>query len=180
MCPEKGLDKLVEAFIALKKRDEFKNLKLKVGGGCGPGDEPFVEEMCGRLEASGILGDVEFFPNLTRIEKVSFLKSIDVFSVPALYGEAFGLYVIEALAAGVPAVQPRHGAFPELIEATGGGLLYEPENARALADSIAQLFSDPQRARALGEFGQKAVFERFNVERMAKKTADLFAASIGK
>jgi glycosyltransferase involved in cell wall biosynthesis len=176
MCPEKGLDTLVEAFIELKKQESFKDLKLKIGGGCGPGDEPFVKKIRERLQAGGVFGDVEFFPNLTREEKVSVLKSLDVFSVPALYGEAFGLYVIEAWAAGVPVVQPRHAAFPELIEVTGGGLLCEPGTAKALAHSIAELLSDSDRARALGKAGQKAVFEKFNVEKMAKETAELFTA----
>jgi glycosyltransferase involved in cell wall biosynthesis len=175
MCPEKGLDKLVEAFIALKKRDEFKKLKLKIGGGCGPADEPFVEDMRGRLQANRILDDdVQFFPNLTRDEKVTFLKSLDVFSVPALYGEAFGLYVIEALAAGVPVVQPRHGAFPELIEATGGGLLCQP-NSTSLAETISGLLNNPDQLRSLSESGRKAVHEKFSVNNMARETAKLFA-----
>jgi glycosyltransferase involved in cell wall biosynthesis len=174
MCPEKGLDKLVEAFIFLKRRPDFKNLKLKIGGGCGPGDEPFVEEIRGRLQANGILDEVTFFPNLSRDEKVSFLKSLDVFSVPALYGEAFGLYVIEALAAGVPVVQPRHAAFPELIEATSGGLLCESDST-SLAETISQLLNNQEQLCSLGENGRKAVHEKFSIEKMARETADVLA-----
>lgn len=175
MCPEKGLDILVEAFIALKKREPFRNLKLKIGGGCGPGDEPFVTKMRERLEADGASGDVEFFPNLNRDEKLNFLKSLDVFSVPALYGEAFGLYVIEALAAKVPVVQPRHAAFPELIEASGGGLIADAK-AESLAEKIAELLSDSERRRLLGDAGHKAVREKFTVEKMAREMADAFAS----
>lgn len=174
MCPEKGLDKLAEAFVILKKRAEFNNLKLKIGGGYGPRDEPFVEEIRGRLQANGILDDVEFFPNLSRDEKVNFLKSLDIFSVPALYGEAFGLYVIEAMAAGIPVVQPRHAAFPELIEATGGGLLCELDS-ESLAKTISQLLNHPEQLRSYGETGRKAVHEKFSVEKMARETADVFA-----
>ncbi|MEO6183376.1 MAG: glycosyltransferase family 4 protein [Verrucomicrobiota bacterium] len=174
MCQEKGLHILVEAFIALKKQTAFKDLKLKIGGGCGPGDEPFVEKMRERLKANGILNDVVFFPNLSRSEKVEFLKSLAVFSVPAPYGEAFGLYLIEAMAAGVPVVQPRHAAYPELIEKTGGGILCEP-NAASLADGISQLLLNPERARSLGEAGRKAVHEKFSVEEMARNTAKAFA-----
>ncbi|MEO5802548.1 MAG: glycosyltransferase family 4 protein [Verrucomicrobiota bacterium] len=174
MCPEKGLEILVEAFVDLKKREMFKDLKLKVGGGCGPSDKPFVEKMRERLRANHILADVEFFPNLTRAEKQEFLRSLTVFSVPALYGEAFGLYVIEALAAGVPVVQPRHSAFPELIEATGGGLIFEP-NPASLAETISQLLANPKQLKLLGEQGRKSVQERFSVETMAKETAKVFA-----
>jgi glycosyltransferase involved in cell wall biosynthesis len=101
-------------------------LKLRIGGSCGRGDEPLVRQLRARLEAAGCLADAEFRPNLDRAAKLEFLRSLTVFSVPALYGEAFGLYVIEAMAAGVPVVLPRTAAFPEIIEATGGGVLYDP------------------------------------------------------
>src|SRR5213076_471033 len=118
------------------------DLKLRIGGGCGLVDEPFVNELRDRLSKAGLLGDVEFHPNLNRTAKLNFLRSLSIFSVPALYGEAFGLYVIEAMAAGVPVVQPRAAAFPELIEATGGGVLYEPGDVEALADALEGLLLD--------------------------------------
>ena len=166
MCREKGLDLAVETFIELKRRGTVPNLKLKVGGGCGPGDEAFVAQLKGHLRRAGCLHDVEFHPNLSREQKVSFLQSLTVFSVPALYGEGFGLYLIEALAAGVPVVQPRHAAFPELVEATGGGVIAEA-NAAALATAIEALLLNPAQAKALGEAGRRAVRERFTMEQMA-------------
>ncbi|MEO7297885.1 MAG: glycosyltransferase family 4 protein, partial [Verrucomicrobiota bacterium] len=174
MCPEKGLDILAEAFVILKKGGEFKNLKLKIGGGCGPADEAFVKKIRAHLKSNGVLADVEFFPNLSREEKQNFLKSLTVFSVPALYGEAFGLYVIEALASGIPVVQPRHAAFPELIEATGGGLIAET-NANSLAERIGQLILNPEQARAFSEAGRKSVLEKFSVEKMARETVEAFS-----
>jgi glycosyltransferase involved in cell wall biosynthesis len=174
MCPEKGLDKLVEAFVILKKQPDFKNLKLKIGGGCGPVDEVFVDDLQQHLHLAGVLEDVEFFRNLSREKKIAFLKSLDVFSVPALYGEAFGLYVIEALAAGIPVVQPRHAAFLELVAATRGGILCEP-NADSLAEKIAELLSSPVQIRLLGETGKKTVFEKFSIEKMAREMADVLA-----
>lgn len=170
MCREKGLDLLVETFIELKQRGTVPNLKLKVGGGCGPGDEAFVAQLKGHLRRAGCLGEVEFHPNLTRAQKVSFLRSLTVFSVPALYGEGFGLYLIEAMAAGVPVVQPRHAAFPELVAATGGGLIAEA-NAAALASAIEGLLLAPAQLRSLGEAGRCAVSELFTVDRMAGEVA---------
>jgi glycosyltransferase involved in cell wall biosynthesis len=173
MSREKGLEKLVAAFLLLKKRDRVKNLKLRAGGSCGPADQLLVEELRDRLEKAGVAGDVEFAPNLSRAAKLDFLRSLSVFSVPAVYGEAFGLYVIEALASGVPVIQPAHSAFPEILQATGGGLLCDPTDLNALADAIESLLLDPARARALGESGRKAVAEQFSVQTMARQIAGL-------
>lgn len=177
MCPEKGLENLAAAFLILKRRDRVKNLKLRVGGSCGPADQVLVDQLRGRLEAAQVGGDVEFLPNLSRAAKQDFLRSLSVFSVPATCNEAFGLYVIEALAAGVPVVQPRHAAFPELIAETGGGLLCAPGDVIALADAIESLLLDPGRARSLGEAGRKAVADKFNVQTMAAEFAALCAGA---
>ena len=99
MCREKGLDQLVEAFITLRQRGRIKDLKLRIGGSCGPADESFVESLRERLKGQNLLAHVEFHPNLDRTGKLAFLQGLSVFSVPAVYSEAFGLYVIEALAA---------------------------------------------------------------------------------
>lgn len=167
MCRDKGLDTLVEAFIALRRRGRVKDLTLRVGGTRTPADEPFVRALRERLRAQGFLGAAEFQPNLERAAKQSFLRSLSVLSVPALYGEAFGLYVLEALASGVPVVQPRHAAFPELIEATGGGALYEPGDAQGLVTQLESLLLNPIQARSLGAAGRKVVLEQFSVDAMA-------------
>ena len=180
MCPEKGLASLVEAYVLLRQRGRVGQLKLRAGGSCGPADAAFVGSMRERLQASGLLGDAEFHPNLDRAAKLDFLRSLSVFSVPARYGEAFGLYVLEALAAGVPVVQPQVAAFPELIEATGGGVLCGTGEPRALADAIEALLLDPARARALGEAGRRAVFERFSAEAMARGTLRVYGELVRK
>lgn len=176
MCQQKGLDTLVEAYIHLKNRGKVPRLKLHIGGSCGPADEPFVKELRRRLAEAGYIGEVGFFPNLSRAEKLDFLGGLSVFSVPASYGEAFGLYLLEAMAAGVPVVQPRTAAFPEIIAATGGGLLCEPNDPKSLAEAIEQLLANPQQAQALGEAGRKAVFDKFNAEAMARETLRVFEA----
>jgi glycosyltransferase involved in cell wall biosynthesis len=174
MCREKGLDTLVESFILLKERGRVPHLKLRVGGGCGPADKPFVQELQRRLGARGLSGETEFHPNLDRASKLAFLQSLTVMSVPALYGEAFGLYVVEALASGVPVVQPRHAAFPELLEATGGGRICEPGDAAALAEAIEPLLLDPILARRLGAAGREAVFRNFGIDSMTARILEVY------
>ena len=173
MCREKGLDTLVEAFIRLKKRGRAGDVKLRVGGSCGPTDQIVVDELKERLRVNHCLGDASFFPNVTRAEKIKFLQSLTVFSAPATYGEAFGLYVIEAMAAGIPVAQPRHAAFPELIAATGGGVLCDANDPDSLADALEELLLNPERARTLGGNGRRGARAHYGIETMAARIADL-------
>jgi glycosyltransferase involved in cell wall biosynthesis len=167
MCPEKGLDTLVDAYLLLKKRPTTQALRLHVGGGCGPGDQAFVDAQRRKLESAGCLQDVAFFPNVSHSEKISFLQGLTLFSVPSRYNEAFGLYLIEAMAAGAAVVQPQWAAYPEVIQTTGGGVLYEPNNSVALAEALESLLQDPARSRKLAATGQNTVFREFSAERMA-------------
>lgn len=176
MCPMKGLETLVDSFILLRTGKRIEGLKLRVGGTQTGPDIAFVSRLRERLRSAGLESDAEFLPNLDQKGKAAFLRSLSVLSVPATYGESFGLYIIEALACGVPVVQPRHAAFPELIEATGGGLLCEPDNPESLADSIAQLLANPDEARAMGERGRKVVLKDFSVERMAENVLKIYEA----
>lgn len=167
LCPMKGLDTLVEAFVQLKARDRVKGLRLCLGGTVTPGDEAFLVKIKAHLRAHHLLESVEFFANVDRKTKQDFFRSLSVLSVPATYGEAFGLYLLEAWASGVPVVQPRHGAFPELLEATGGGVLCEPGDPAALADALEALLLNPEQRCELGARGRQAVLKDFSVERMA-------------
>ncbi len=180
MCALKGLGTLIEAFILLKGTDRIPGLKLRVAGSQTATDREYVSGLQKRLANEGLADDAEFLPNIEKNEKIAFLQSLSVLSVPATYGESFGLYVIEALAAGVPVVQPRHAAFPELIEMTGGGLLCEPDDPQSLADRIVELLSDPGRAREMGENGRQVVFKEFSVQRMADNVLSVLAGVSNK
>lgn len=168
MCPVKGLHLLVDAFVRLKSSDRFWNAKLHVIGAVTRADEPYVAQQRQKLQAAGVAGDAEFFVNVDLQQKQDLLKSLSVLSVPATYGEAFGLYLIEALACGVPFVQPRHGAFGELLEQTGGGMLIDSDDPLALADTLGSLLNDAERAAALGRSGRAAVVAKFTARRMAE------------
>jgi glycosyltransferase involved in cell wall biosynthesis len=179
MCREKGLDTLTDAYIKIRKRGRVADLRLCVAGSLGSADEPLVRSLKRKLGDAGLQNSVEFHPNVDHATKLALLKSFSVFSVPALYGEGFGLYVIEALAAGTPVVQPNCAAFPELVELTGGGVLYDPGSPDGLADGIEDLLLNPERARALGATGRKAVFERLSAETMARNVAEALKAIEG-
>jgi glycosyltransferase involved in cell wall biosynthesis len=174
MCHTKGLSALIDTFIQIRANGRVPNLRLHVVGSQTSEDVRYVAGLQKRLAEKGLSDAVQFFANVERDEKIRLLRGFSVMSVPATYGESFGLYVIEALAAGVPVVQPRHAAFPELIEATGGGVLYEPGNVRAHAAAIESLLLDPAHARELGRNGRRVALQRFGMEQITADTMTIF------
>lgn len=171
-----GLGALVEAFIELKQRPGLERLQLKATGGITAVDRPFVARLRARLEAAGMADDADFIEEFDTEHRKAFLSKLSVLSVPVAAGEAFGTYIVEALAAGVPVVQPKAGAFPELIEATGGGVLFDPNDPAALVAALADLLTNPEHARALGAKGREAVRAQFGSEHMAVRMLEVYAA----
>ncbi|GAQ64010.1 glycosyltransferase [Streptomyces scabiei] len=69
---------------------------------------------------------------------------------PSTWLEAFGLVVVEAMAAGVPAVAAGHGAFVELVEDGVTGLLHRPGDSASLASCLRGITADPALGREMG------------------------------
>ena len=152
ICPEKGLHLLVEAVGLLRDRRPGVNWTLVCGGYLGPRDKKFFRSI--QKATAGWGGGFEYAGSPgTVAEKRAILERFDVLSVPTTYREPKGLPVLEAWACGVPCVQPAHGAFPELVGAVGGGVLFEPGDAGELADRLEQLHDDPALRRELGAAG---------------------------
>ena len=180
MCANRGLETLVDSFILLKQNAGLRNARLRISGGRNASDEPFIEQMRDKLEKAGVLADVDFVPAFDRDAKLEFLRSLSVLSVPELKPVAYGLYVLEALAMGVPVVEPAIGCFPETIEMTGGGFLYEPNTAKRLAEVLEPLLSDPQAAHKLGAEGRAGVFKAFDIARTASETVRVYEQIVRK
>ncbi|MBM4089485.1 MAG: glycosyltransferase family 4 protein [Planctomycetes bacterium] len=170
LAPEKGLHLLVDAFLVLKKMPGMESVELVVAGWLGKRHAAYVEAQFEKVRAAGWGSCFRYVGSVDRKDKIAFLKSLDVFSVPAEYAEPKGLYVLEAMAAGVAVVQPAHGAFPELLKATGGGRLVPAGDAAALADAIHALLCDERGRRELGRVGREAVHRSFNAQAMARGT----------
>jgi glycosyltransferase involved in cell wall biosynthesis len=179
MCPEKGLDILVNAYLLLKQRNRVPGLRLKIGGSLGPSDEAFVESLKDKLRRGGVFSQTEFCPNLDKVAKQAFYRSLSLFSAPVRCNEAFGLYIAEAMASGVPVIQPKSSSFPELL-AGGGGVLYEPGNLNALAEAIEGLSLNREQAEACGLAGRKAAQEKFNIDAMAREMAAVYRNVMSK
>ena len=170
IAPEKGFHNLVDAFIHLCRTPAGSDARLRFAGWLGADQRGYLEDQVRKLTAAGLADRYEHLDCPDHASKVRFLNAIDVLSVPTTYHEPKGLYVLEAWANGVPVVQPRHGSFPELIAATGAGLLCEPGDPADLAAKLAELLADPDRRRHLGRIGRAAVESRFSARAMAAET----------
>ena len=95
-------------------------------------------------------------------------------SVPATYDEPKGIFLLEAMACGVPVVQPRRGGFTEVVEKTGGGLLVEPDNVEALVEGLEKIYREPELGEALGKSGFDKVREHYNVSLMADRALEVY------
>lgn len=173
VCPDKGLHLLAEAF-ALLAEDVRLPLRLVAAGYLADADRDYLADIRRKLAERGLGGRLEYLGSLDRGEKIAVLQSLDVMCTPTILPESKGLPVLEAWANGVPVVLPAHGAFPEMVEDCGGGLLFAPHDARSLAGALGQLILDPSLAWQLGQRGQAAVHQRYHAEGMALQTAELY------
>lgn len=170
--PEKGLHLLVDAFISLTRSGEFPDLRLVAGGYVSRAYKTYIDGIHKKIKDNGLEDRVNLLGTLERADKLNFFRQIDVFSVPAPYREPKGISILEALAAGVPVVQPNHGAYPEWVNATQGGLLHRPHDSIDLAEKLATLLRDAELRKRLGQQGRAGVFEKFSSEKMAAGTLD--------
>ena len=171
---EKGLDLLFDAFLILRKNPKLKNLRLRIAGDTMPDHDPVVQKIKKTLHEEDDPGCVEFITRFDPQARETFFKSLTLLSVPEKQGEAYGLYVLEALASGVPVVQPNNGVFPELLKLTSGGCLFEPNNLLALVDALEPILTDPDHARHLGGQGQQGVRNHFDIQNTVKNLVTVF------
>ena len=166
------MDILIDAFLILKKSGSHADLRLEIAGGMTDEDDQFVKKQKEKISKAGFSEFSNFRINIERKEKINFLKRLSVFSVPSRYPEAFGLYVIEALAAGIPVAFPKTGAFPEIVEDTGGGIIYEVNNSNALAETLDQMLKDPKVSKKMGLLGREMILNKYSNEKLAQSLVD--------
>jgi len=174
VAPEKGLHVLCEAYRSLRQRADFKHARLEVAGYLAPEHEAYLRGIEREMKDCGLAAEFNYRGALGREEKIAFLRELNVFSMPATYDEPKGISLLEAMACGVPVVQPRRGACTEIVERTGGGLLVAPDDAESLAEGIYQLWQTPARAAELGQNGARGVRQHYTVARMAERALEVY------
>ncbi|HEV8455428.1 MAG TPA: glycosyltransferase family 4 protein [Gemmatimonadales bacterium] len=169
--PYKGIPVLLRAVRRLCD-DGWQNLHL-VYAGNGPALASF------RTEATDLgLAKVHFLGKRTDVPAL--LADATIAVIPSVWAEAFGLTVVEAMAAGVPLVATRIGGIPELVEPGVTGLLVEPNDAAGLAAAIGRLLGDAELRENLAAKARVWARERFSLTRVGSDLASAIETTIGR
>ena len=115
----------------------------------------------------------EYLGELSPTEKVAFYGKIDVFCLPSRIRESRGIAVLEALAAGVPAVVPDHGVFKEIHALTEAVSQFEPNSAESLNLALSRLKDTPSLQKALRQSAREGIRLHYNAQTMAEETLAL-------
>ena len=178
IAPEKGLHVLAEAYRSLRQSGALPAARLEAAGYMAADCKPYLEEIQKRMQDAGLGAEFHYRGVIDRADKIAFLRRLDVMSLPATYDEPKGVSLLEAMACGVPIVQPRRGAFTEIVEKTGGGVLVQPDDPQSLADGILQIFNDKDRAEDLSANGFRGVREHYTAAHMADKLLECYNEAI--
>ena len=179
IAPEKGLHNLADAYRILRLEKGLPPSRLVAAGYLVPEHKPYLKAIAESLRMAGLGDEFVYHGTVDRAKKVQFFHDIDVLSVPSPYHEPKGLYLLEAMACGVPVVQPNHGAFPEILKHTGGGLLAMSESGADVADALYDVWKDPARAAEMGRRGAEGVRRHYTVTHMAENVLRIYQDAVG-
>ena len=179
VAPEKGLHELCEAYRILRQERGVPAARLEAAGYLSAAHAPYLEDLRRRMEGWGLGEEFRYRGKLSREQKIDFLRGVDALSVPGPFPDPKGMYLLEAMAAGTPVVQPRRGAYPELIERAGGGLVVG-DGPAALADGLLRLYEDRELAGRLGARGAAGVREHFSVTKSAARLVDVYSRAVAR
>jgi glycosyltransferase involved in cell wall biosynthesis len=180
VAPEKGLHLLAEAYIRMREGGGAAGAaRLEVAGYLGAEHKDYLGGVERRMREAGLATEFNYRGVLDRVGKIELLSGLDVLSVPATYDEPKGLFLLEAMACGVPVVQPRRGAFTEVVERTRGGLLVEPDDAASLAAGLSRVRDDAALAAGLSADAYENVRRHYAVAQMAERALEVYGELSG-
>jgi len=179
-CHENGLDILVDAFIELRQRKGFEDVQLAITGGSTGDDTRFIKNIRKKLRRNKLSDFVDFHEVFEGDGRQDFFSKISLLSVPVRNGEAFGIYLLEAMASGIPVVQPAVGAFPEIVKLAKGGILYQLNSPAQLADALAGLLPDTDLLDKLSSDGRAGIEKHFNTSKLTIEIIRIYSEIIEK
>ena len=176
---QNGIDKLVDAFIKIRSSNKLPGLTLHISGGYTGDDKPFIADQIKKIKDNGLKSSVRIYPEFHGNSKQEFFNNIDIMCVPVRKHDGYGLYILEANVAGVPVVQPATGAFPEIIERTGGGITYTPDTVDELSANLMKTLSNRELCIELGKKGQENVLKGLSLIKMSEELSKVYNSLMG-
>ena len=174
VAPEKGLHVLTDAYVRFRRRIGNARVRLEAAGYMAPACQEYLKDAQRVLESAGLAQEFSYRGAVDRDGKLAFLRGLDVLSVPATYDEPKGMFLLEAMASGVPVVQPRRGGFTEIVERTGGGLLVEPDDPDKLADGLYALWSNREMRATLADRAFEGVRAHYAVAHSVRRLLGVY------
>ena len=184
MAPEKGLHRLVDAFIEIANEPEFQHVQLHLAGWMGAQHDSFWKTQVEKLTKAGLDNRWTYHGSIDRKQKAEFLSSLDLFCVPTTYEEPKGLFLLEAIASGTSYLQPDHGAFPEIHKRIEDMALTTESGSRRgrlfQADSQSDLVAKLKESILAGDSKRSleaTIIDELDIATHAKRVAEIFLSS---
>jgi glycosyltransferase involved in cell wall biosynthesis len=177
VAPEKGLKQLADAYVRFRAKAGQASARLEAAGYMAPRHRAYLEDVRQQISRAGLGDEFAYRGSVDRAGKLQFLRDLDVLSVPATYDEPKGVFLLEAMASGVPVLQPRRGAFIEVVEKTGGGCLVPPDDPEALAEGLYALWSDRDRTASLGDRAFHGVRTHYTIAQSADRLLETYSTA---
>jgi phosphatidyl-myo-inositol alpha-mannosyltransferase len=166
LVKRKGCRQLIEAFSLVLK--DHPDARLSIAG-----DGPLRQKLQNRAKKLGIMPSVDFLGYISETAKPPLLASAHVACFPSLYGESFGIVLIEAMAAGAGVVIGGNNPGYASVLGPKPFLLVDPESAEALAAKISDILADDPLASSLHEWQDKEV-RKYDIDVVGRQIIELY------
>jgi len=161
----KGLIYLLKAYQILRKK--YKNIRLIIGG------EGNLKEECQNWVKEQKIGDVIFEGKINEDKVPFYFATCDIFAAPSIYGESFGIILLESMASGKPVVAFANRAYKEVLKGKGREFLAKPKDWQSLAQKIEILIKDGEKRNEMGEWGRKEA-SKYSWSIIAERVLDFY------
>ncbi len=175
-----GLDIIVDAFFDLKTKKEFSDVQLHITGGLTGADKSFLKKINRKIKSKNMEKEIVFYDEFEGEARLKYFENVSIISVPVRNGEAFGIYLAEAMAAGIPVVQPKLGAFPEIVKASNGGIIYDDNTPQDLSKALQIMLSDNEKLSEYSINARESSTSNFNIHKLSIDLEKLYISEIQK
>ncbi len=167
IAPHKGLDTFIAAApLVLEK---ISGVKFVIAGPDG-GEEKSLKL---KVKSAKLERNFSFLGEVSEEEKTVLMQRADVFCLPSR-SEAFGITVVEAMAAGCPVVVSDLPALTEIVQHEKTGLIFPVDDESALASQIIKILSDQTLSQQLSRNAREVVREKYNWEKIIDRLEKIY------